>query len=233
MKIAIMQPYLFPYVGYFQLINAVDTFVIYDDVNYINKGWINRNNILVNGKANLFTISLKDASQNKLINEIELLFSEVEKNKLLKTLNMSYKKTPFFEPVYQIFENQLNFKSNNISDFNLFGIKQVCDYLQIKTTLRPTSSSYNNSELSGEERIIDICNKESANIYINPIGGRDIYTPDKFLNSKIQLYFIKSNNINYKQFKNEFVPWLSIIDVMMFNSVEEIQLMLNQFELIL
>ena len=72
MTVAIMQPYLFPYIGYWQLIHAVDTFVIFDDVNYIKKGYINRNNILVNGQKQTFTLELMSASQNKLINDIDI-----------------------------------------------------------------------------------------------------------------------------------------------------------------
>ncbi|MDR6194877.1 WbqC family protein [Siphonobacter sp. SORGH_AS_0500] len=100
MTLAIMQPYLFPYIGYFQLLNAVDKFVIYDDVAFINRGWINRNSILNNGKAQLFTVPLKEASQNKLIHEISIDTDQKWRDKLLKTIQQNYKKAPHFAAVF-------------------------------------------------------------------------------------------------------------------------------------
>lgn len=232
MKIAIMQPYIFPYIGYFQLINAVDKFVILDDVNYINKGWINRNNILVNGKSNLFTIPLKDVSQNKLINEIFISDHIDWKSKFLKTIMLSYKKAPYFKIIYPIIEEIINFSITNISIFNLQALEKICQYLEIRTELIPSSSIFKNEHLKAQNKIIDICLKEKASIYINPIGGMELYNKQDFINNNLTLFFIKSSNVNYKQLANDFVPWLSIIDILMFNTNEEVKNRLLQFELI-
>lgn len=232
MKLAIMQPYFFPYIGYFQLINAVDKFVIYDDVNYINRGWINRNNFLVNGHANLFTLPLLEASQNKKINEIELLQDDKWKNKFIRTIEQNYKKAPYFEFVYPVIKNSLLINENNIARFNILQLKAVCDYLNINTEIIPTSGSYNNNHLKGQYRILDICMKEQAKVYINPEGGVELYETKNFNEQGIELFFIKSHSVIYKQFKNEFIPWLSIIDIMMFNTKETILNFLDQYTLI-
>lgn len=232
MKLAIMQPYIFPYIGYFQLINAVDKFVIYDDVAYINKGWINRNNILVGGKASLFTIPLISASQNKLIREIEIENLASYRKKFLKTIEQSYKKSPYFEPVYQIIEQVFDSDIVNIAQFVTFSIKATCEYIGISTPIVDSSTLYQNEHLKAQERILDICLQEKANHYINPIGGMSLYDNAFFETMQIRLNFIKAKPIIYKQFSNEFVPFLSIIDVMMFNSKSEIKGLLNEFQLI-
>ncbi len=232
MKVAIMQPYFFPYIGYFQLINTVDKFIIYDDVNFINKGWINRNNVLVNGNSKLITIPLKDASQNKLINEVFVLNNQKETNKILKTIELSYKKAPFFDTVYSIIQLCIHTDADSIAGYNLKILKEICMYLNISTVFVNTSTVYNNSHLKSQDRILDICLQENANIYVNPIGGINLYSREIFEDKNIHLYFIKPKSIVYPQFKNLFIPWLSIIDVLMFNSKEEVIELLNQYELI-
>lgn len=232
MKIAIMQPYIFPYIGYFQLINAVDKFIIYDDVNFINKGWINRNRILVNGKDSLFTIPLKEASQNKLINSIEVNWDSAWKSKFLKTIEQSYKKAPYYQQVLPLIEGLLNTEKSIFSEIIFENLTQVCQYLEIKTEIVPSSSIYHNTHLKAQERIIDICVQEKTDTYINPIGGLELYDKAAFQAIGKELFFIKSKAIRYTQFKNEFVPWLSIIDILMFNSPEHISTLLNDYELV-
>jgi len=232
MTIAIMQPYIFPYIGYFQLINAVDKFVIYDDVNFINKGWINRNQILVSGQPHLFTIPLKDASQNKLIYEVELALNDPWKKKFLKTFQQSYQKAPNYQKVFLLIEEIVNFESVTIADLTLHAIKKLCAYMNIETEIVDSSRVYNNSEFKAQERILDICKKENASHYINPIGGMELYEKNKFEKEHIRLDFIKSVASPYPQFKNAFVPWLSVIDILMFNDDENIAKLLKEFELI-
>lgn len=232
MKIAIMQPYIFPYIGYFQLMNAVDKFIIYDDVNFINKGWINRNRILVNGNDSLFTIPLKEASQNKLINEIEVNWDESWKNKWLKTIEQSYKKAPHYEEVLPLIEKTLGYNQKNISGLITLNLMLINDYLGINTEIVQSASLYDNSHLKAQERIIDICLQEKATTYINPIGGVALYDKSIFSEKALALFFIKSKECIYKQFKNEFVPWLSIIDVLMFCSKTTIKEYLNNYELV-
>jgi hypothetical protein len=232
MTIAIMQPYIFPYIGYFQLINAVDKFIIYDDVNYINKGWINRNNILVSGQAHLFTIPLKDASQNKLINEVELSKNDPWQKKFLKTVQQSYQKAPYFQKVFVLIEEIVNLDVQTVYELTLNALIKTSAFMEIKTEIVPSSSIYNNTNLKGPERILDICKQENASHYINPIGGMELYDKSKFEKEGIRLDFIKSVSSPYIQFKNAFVPWLSVIDVLMFNSPDEIRQQLEAYELI-
>ena len=232
MKIAVMQPYFFPYVGYFQLIAAVDKFVVFDDVNYINRGWINRNNILVGGKSVLVTLPLKEVSQNKKIYEIDTTSDAKLIDKLVKTVMMNYKKAPFFEPVFTLIQQIFSNKSGSIAELNTIQLKSICAYLNIGSHLVTSSRFYNNDHLKGQDRIMDICNQENADIYINPIGGTELYKRENFEQKGIQLFFIKSQMIEYRQFNHPFVPWLSIIDVLMFNSVEQTREILKQYQLV-
>jgi hypothetical protein len=231
MKLAIMQPYFFPYIGYFQLINAVDKFVIYDDVSYINRGWVNRNNILVNGAPHLIQVPLIAASQNRLINEIEIVDDEKWKTKLLKTIHQSYSKAPFFQPVYSLIESILGNEICKISALNVDTIIAVCEYIGIKTKIVASSAIYNNKHLKGQERILDICKQENASTYINPAGGKDLYDKEVFLQSGIDLQLLQPKMAIYNQFKSEFIPWLSIIDLMMHLDIKELKNHLKQFQL--
>jgi hypothetical protein len=232
MKLAIMQPYIFPYIGYFQLIRTVDTFIILDDVNYINRGWINRNRIIVHGQEKIITVPLNEASQNKLISEIQISSDEKWKGKLLKTIEYNYSRAPFFCKVFPIIKKIIHNPDINLSSFILFSLKELTNYLLINTKIIPTSYTYNNAHLKAQDRILDICLKESATVYINLYGGIKLYSRDKFSIHNISLFFLKANNIKYRQYNNEFLPNLSIIDVMMFNSPEAISDLLSEYELI-
>lgn len=232
MKLAIMQPYFFPYLGYFQLIAAVDKFIIYDDVNFINRGWINRNNILINGKAGLISVPLNGASQNKRIKDILPLSEQKWRISLLKTIEQNYKKAPQFDMVYPMLQQVINNDAGTISDFNYLGIKSVCAYLGISTSLIPSSEIYANSELKGQYRILDICKKENATSYYNPIGGVELYDRKVFTQEDISLSFLKSESPPYKQLTDKFTPALSIIDLLMFASIDEIKFQLNRFRLV-
>lgn len=231
MRIAIMQPYFFPYIGYFQLINLVDKFIIYDDVNYIKRGWINRNRILINDNPSYLTIPLNKVSQNKFIRDIYLNEEDKDFVKIKKSLELAYKNAPYFEKVFPVLEKSLMFKED-VATMNSSLLKSVCDYLGIDTEFIETSTVYQNTHLKGQERILDICLQEKADHYINPIGGMELYNPAIFAEKGIQLNFIKAKLQPYKQFNNTFVEGLSIIDVMMFNDIVEIKEMLNSFELV-
>jgi len=229
MTLAIMQPYIFPYIGYWQLLEASDTFVIFDDVNFIKKGYINRNSILVGEKSSRFNIELIGASQNKLINEIELLGNN---NKLLKTILMAYKKAPYFNIVYPILEDILSNTENNLAKFLGYSLEKIAGYLGITNNIIYSSDITKDNTLKAQDKILDISKRLNATHYVNAIGGQELYDKDKFSANDIQLNFIKTNIIKYKQFKNDFVPYLSIIDILMFNSVEEINKMIKSYELV-
>lgn len=232
MKLAIMQPYFFPYLGYFQLINAVDTFIIYDNVQFIRRGWINRNRILINGQPFMFHFSIKKDIRDKNINEI--YFSDefsYEKAKLLKTIAYNYNKAPYFMEIYQLLTKILNINETNVATMIGNSIQVLCNYIGIKTSIIYSSPIKLDSSLKGESKIIELCKYFNCDHYINAIGGVDLYSKDKFALNNIKINFIKMNNITYPQFDYEFVPNLSIIDVLMFNSTDQIQGFLKECEL--
>ncbi|OPX50370.1 WbqC family protein [Clostridium thermobutyricum] len=232
MKVGIMQPYFLPYIGYWQLLNAVDKYVIYDDVNFIKKGWINRNRILMNGQATLFNIQMKGASQNKKINEIEISKENVWRNKLLKSIELSYKKAPFYEVIFPIIKTIINFETKNLAKYIENSIRVICEYLDINTKLIISSDLKKDNILKGEDKIINICKILGANEYYNAIGGRELYNYDTFKKNDIKLKFLKTENFMYKQFGDSYIEGLSILDVIMFNSKEEVKAMLNKYSLI-
>lgn len=232
MKIGIMQPYLFPYIGYWQLLNAVNKYVIYDDVNFIKNGWINRNNILLNGQAHLITLPLEEASPNKLINEIFITSNVKIKEKLLKTIKQAYLKTPYFDEVFPLIEKTILYEERNIAKAIKFSIEEICKYLGIKTQLLLSSEIEKDNNLKAQKKIIHIIKLLDGDQYYNAIGGQSLYCADDFEKNGISLKFLKTNSIEYKQLKNVFLPNLSIIDIMMFNDKEEIIGLLNSYELI-
>ena len=232
MKIGIMQPYFFPYIGYWQLLNLVDEYVIYDDVNYIKRGWINRNNILLNGQAKMINLHIKDASQNRLIKDTQVSQTTEDTRKLLATIEQAYKKAPYFEPVYHMLEESLNYEETCLSDYLAYQIKTVKEYLGIRTKLLLSSEIEKDDSLRGESKIIAICKKREAGCYINAIGGMQLYKQENFCKEGLKLQFLKTDEIAYPQFKNDFIPYLSIIDVMMFNSVEEVRKLLQKYTLV-
>ena len=230
MKLAIMQPYFFPYIGYFQLINAVDEFVVYDNIKYTKKGWINRNRILVDGKDSYLTIPIKKDSDYLDVKDRYLAESWLfEKNKILNRVSASYRKAPYFPMVFPVIEECILFEERNLFKFILHTLYQVVKYLKIVTPLLTSSSIVINHELKAENKVIAICKARNAEEYLNPIGGVGLYTKEYFKKEGIDLNFLKTNDFAYKQFNNDFVPLLSIIDVMMFNSKKEITDYLNSF----
>lgn len=232
MKTVIMQPYLFPYLGYWQMVANADVFVVFDDVNFIKRGWINRNNILVNGSSHLFTLPLIGASQNKFINEIEITHEAKEKKKILQTIEMAYKKAPYFDVVYPLLEEIMNYPETNLSKFLFNQFKKIFDYLDVKTKLMMSSQIDKDNSLHAQDKIIDICQRLGTTQYINAIGGQNLYDKARFSSENIVLNFIKMRDVCYPQFKNEFVPFLSIIDVLMFNDKKAVQRLLCEFDLI-
>lgn len=232
MKIGIMQPYFFPYLGYWQTLNAVDKYVIYDDVNYIKNGWINRNNILLNNQKHLITIPLDGASPFLLINQIKTTPRENEKEKLLKTIDAAYKKAPYFDVVFPIIHDVIMEKSNLIINALVLQLKSVCKYLDIQTELIISSTMDKDNSLKAQDKVIHICKMLGGTQYINAIGGQELYNFEDFKKNGLELSFLKTEFTPYKQFKNEFIPGLSMIDILMFNSPEQIKTMLNAYSLI-
>ncbi len=231
---AVMQPYFFPYIGYFQLIYACDTFVLLDDVNFIQKGWINRNNILLNGQAHLFTIPLDKPSQNKLILETKLKFDSVARQKFLKTIQAAYKKAPQFDAFYPVFENIVLFDDDDLTNYLENSFRKVFDYLGIEKKFMRSSQVEKDDSLKAQDRIIAICKALNTTRYINLMGGRDLYSTDDFSKESMQLNFIQAQlgQCNYKQLSKNFVPGLSFIDILMFNDVSAIGVLLQNYKLV-
>jgi hypothetical protein len=229
MKIAIMQPYFMPYIGYFQLIKAVDKYVVYDDVNYIKGGWVSRNNILMNGERKIFTIALNGASPNKLFNEIDILddFKKFE-----RTLQGCYARATYYKETIDLLQRIFSYPNKNLAVFLFNSYQEILDYLSITTKLLLSSNLEKNNSLRGKEKVIEICKLLGADNYINAIGGQELYNKQEFQTKGIKLDFLKTGNVVYSQFKKDFVSNLSIIDVLMFNSPEEVNKMLDQYELI-
>lgn len=228
MKLAIMQPYFFPYIGYFQLIHAVDQFVVYDDVNFIKQGWIARNKILLNGDEFMISLQLNGASSYKHINEINVGGNA---EKLVKTIQQAYRKAPFFSECFPVFEGVLRSSEDNLGRFLFHLIRSVSQYLDIQTPLILSSELPKDCNLKGQDKVVHICEVLGAHTYFNVAGGKELYSKEFFREHGIELKFINSKPIIYKQFVDPFVPWLSIIDVMMFNPVGSIHNMLERYEL--
>lgn len=230
MKLAIMQPYFMPYLGYWQAIAAVDKYVVYDDVQYIKGGWINRNNLIIGGQKKMFTIIQEGASPNKLINEIN--FKDNFKG-FLMTVRCNYSKAPFFVDVFPLLEKICSYEKRGIGDFVFNSFNVICNYLDVKTELILSSSFEKDTTLRAEKKVMQICYILGADTYINAIGGQELYSKDEFAENGIALKFIKMDDtISYKQNVDEFIPNLSIIDVLMHNGKEGTKALLNRYTLI-
>ena len=224
-----MQPYFMPYIGYFQLIYAVDVFVIYNNIEYTKKGWINRNRILVNGQAEYISLPLKKDSDYLNIKDRYLSDDwHIERKKLLNRITESYRKAPYFSNVFPIIEEIINYDGKNLFQFIFNSLKIVTQYLEITTPFIISSSIQINHQLQSQKKVMELCKAKNATTYINPIGGVELYSREEFKENGIDLQFLKANNIQYLQLDNEFVPFLSIIDVMMFNTKKEIGELLKE-----
>jgi hypothetical protein len=232
-KTAIMQPYFLPYIGYWQLINSVDEFIVYDNIEFTKKGWFNRNRMLEVDHDRLFTVPIKKDSDYLPVGKRFLSDdSEKEISKTLRIIESNYKKAPHFSNIYPIIKECFLFSDKNLFEYIFNSIKIICSYLGIDTELVISSDVAVDHSLKAEEKVIAICKARDTDTYINAIGGKELYDKQEFSKNGIDLKFIKSKNIEYKQLGNEFVPGLSIIDVMMFNDKEKIQHMLEEYELV-
>jgi WbqC-like protein family len=231
MTLSIMQPYFLPYIGYWQLMQAADTFVIYDDVAFINKGWINRNNMLANQAESIFTIPLIGASQNKKINEINIDWQSNWDKKLIKSIQQNYSKSISYHIFFPVLETILAHKTENIADFIAFSFDKMIEYLDINVTIL-RSERYQNSDLKAQERIIDICVQEKAKKYINAIGGQSLYDAQSFKQKDIDLKFMQTQLLPYPQKSTTFKPYLSILDLCMNVEQNDLITHLNAYELV-
>jgi WbqC-like protein len=225
-KLGIMQPYLFPYIGYFQLLQAVDRFVVYDDVAFIKQGWINRNRVLINGAAGYITVPVKHASSFVLIRDT-VVDDDPQSvrwiDRMLKTIGSAYRRAPQFACVFPLVEAVLNEPTRKIAEIATASLKAVARFLDIRTEWVDSSTRYGNAHLAGEDRVLAICQAEGATDYVNVSGGRALYSRERFADRGLQLHFVQPRPLEYRQFQDPFVPSLSIIDVLMFNDRETVK----------
>lgn len=224
-----MQPYLLPYIAYWQLIRAVDKFIVYDDVAYIKQGFINRNYILLQKQKFLFTLNIINASSFRKINEIQVGNNA---GKILKTVEHAYSRAKCFMHTFPVIENILLNREKNLARYITYSLKSICEYLGISTQILLSSELDKRVNLSGQAQLFNICRQFDCHHYINSIGGQALYDKPVFENQGITLKFLRTNNIVYPQFENEFIPQLSIIDMLMFNTPQEIAPFLTAYALV-
>jgi hypothetical protein len=227
-----MQPYFLPYIGYFQLISAVDLFIVYDNIKYTKKGWINRNRMLQNGKDVTFSLPLKSDSDSLFICQRELS-TDLNQNRLLNQFTGAYQRAPYFEQTFPLIEEIVNYGNANLFEFLKHSIVKTCKHLGITTEIRNSSEIAIDHSLKNQEKVLALCEAVAATTYVNAIGGMELYSREKFQDRAVDLRFIQSRPLEYPQLGDAFVPWLSIIDVMMFNQIETIQASIStNYELI-
>ncbi|UXY14482.1 WbqC family protein [Chitiniphilus purpureus] len=227
MKLAIMQPYFFPYIGYFQLLSQVDKFVFYDDVNYIKSGWINRNRLFLNHEVRYITVPVLSASSFVKINKTLVRPGVDWVESLFASLRQSYRRAPYFEPVTMLIREVFEENDGTIGDVARRSVMAVADYLGLERQWVLSSSSYGNDDKRSVDRIVDICAKEAVGEYWNLPGGKSLYRQEDFDSIGVRLGFVDVTLPSYPQFAPEFVPGLSIIDALMFNDKDEVCRMLE------
>lgn len=227
-----MQPYLFPYLGYFQLISAVDTFILSDDLQYVKQSWINRNRVLINGQVQFITFPLKKDNYFRRINERVLSDDfPLRMERMLKTLSQTYARAPCFKAAFPLIERIIRQPDTNLARYNEHSLREICKYLGIGTPLVRSSALAIDPALDAQSRVIESVRRLDGDAYINPIGGTSLYDFDYFEHNGIALNFLRMDDIRYCQYRDEFVPSLSIIDVMMFNDAAHIRELLSRYSL--
>ncbi|MBW7832200.1 MAG: WbqC family protein [Simplicispira suum] len=227
MKGAIMQPYFLPYIGYFQLIASVDQFIVYDNIKYTKKGWINRNRMLLNGIDAMFSLPLKKGSDSLDVVERELA-TDFDRAKLLNQFKGAYGRAPQFELTYPVLERIVCHEDANLFRYIHHSIVRLCEHLGTKTEIKISSEIAIDHGLKGQDKVLALCKAAGADTYINTIGGVELYVKDDFRIQGIDLQFIKARPFEYAQFGAPFVPWLSIVDVLMFNPLNTVRACINE-----
>lgn len=230
MIVGIMQPYFFPYIGYFQLMSAVDCFVFHDDVQYIKGGWINRNRILVDEQPSWVTLPVEKASHDFAINSRRYQLENKATLSIQRQVSGAYRNAPLFLEVADLMAQFLSFDDANVAEFNRHHLIGLARMLGLSCQFFRSSDIEKNHTLKGQDRVIDICKSLGATHYINPIGGLDLYAERDFANAGMQLTFLKARPTEYMQFGRDHVPFLSIVDVLAFNSLQEIIALLSNYE---
>lgn len=233
MKLAVMQPYFFPYLGYFQLIFASDRFVAYDDVSFIKSGWINRNRILLDGEPRFFTVPLRGASSFVAIDRVGINEQNPRwRGRMLDTMRAAYRGARYRDAGVELLERVLASKCESIADLALASVYATLEYLGISRSIARSSRAYDNRHVKGQDRILDICRKERADVYVNAIGGVSLYQAEAFEAEGCDLKFLRSKLPEYSQGPRRFVPGLSMLDAIMHCSPAEVTAMLPEHDLL-
>lgn len=231
MTLGIMQPYFLPYIGYWQLLGLVDQFVVYDNIQFTKKGWINRNRFLRQGTDATFTVPVKKGGEQEHV--VERCVAETfDREALLNQLRENYRKAPCFEAAFPVISAIVRSEHANLFAYILHSIRATAEYLGIKTPLVVSSTVDCDHSLKGQDKVMAICEAMGATTYVNPIGGTELYSRPEFASRGIELKFIKTRPVTYPQFGAPFVASLSIVDVMMFNPVDSIRTMLREYDLV-
>lgn len=226
-----MQPYFLPYLGYWQLLAAVDRFVVYDNIEYTKKGWINRNRFLRHGADAPFTLPLKKGSDFLDIRDRSLA-DDFNPATLLNPFRDAYRKAPYFEAVFPVVERIVTAAPKNLFDYLLHSLMATAAYLEIKTPIIVSSTVPIDHALKSGDKVLAMCGALGANRYLNTVGGQTLYAPDAFAAAGVELKFIQTRPVTYAQLGQPFVPGLSILDVMMFNSPDAVKRMLGEYDLL-
>lgn len=230
MKVGIMQPYFLPYIGYYQMMAAVDKFVILDDVNYIRKGWINRNFIMIGGGQHWLTIPLSAASQNVEIRSLEIAPDTGWKIKMKRSIERAYRRTPLTIETMEMVSRFLEAAEGNLSDFLRMTLQEVCRVLKIETPIVSSSALGSRDGFKGQDKIIRLCTELQADTYVNLPGGRSFYQNEPFKSAGIELCFI-DQTIPPGRLSSGLgdSPYISILDLLMRNSHESVRSALTEF----
>lgn len=233
-KIGIMQPYFLPYIGYFQLMDMVDEFVIYDNIEFSRASWIRRNRMLQNGKDVYFTLPIKKDSDFLDVNQRYLADNfDNEAGRLVRRIESNYSKAPFFKEFFPIVEKIIYYEERNLFDYILNSVVKIKEYLNIATPILTLSKFGKDIQrLRAQDKVIGVCKALQATHYINSSGGTHLYDSESFQKENIELLFFRAKQFEYPQFDNDFIPFLSILDVCMFNSISQVQEYLNHYEII-
>lgn len=227
-----MQPYLFPYIGYFHLMDAADVFVVYDDVQYSKGGWINRNQILVDGSAKWLTMPVEKKPLGTTIHEMDYVHHGSPIDTIANKIRGAYAKAPYYKAVAPFLFELIDQETTNVARFNETILRGVAGALGVKCQIIRASEVPEGQGLRGQDRVLDICRRLEPRTYVNAIGGVELYENEVFEEKGMDLRFILSDSIRYDQFHDPFVPNLSIIDVLMFNGFEGTEAFVGRYKLV-
>ena len=227
MTLGIFQPYFLPYLGYWQLLAMVDRFVVYDNIEYTKKGWINRNRFLRDGQPAYFTVPIKKGSDFLTVAARQVA-DDFDREQLLRTLAASYRRAPQFATVFPVIERIVQAPFDNLFEYLHFSLGEMARFLEISTPVVVSSTIAIDHTLKAEQKVLALCKALGADRYVNPIGGQALYSPAAFAAESIRLEFLHSRPLEYPQFGGPFVPNLSIVDVLMFNPMSTVRGLLTE-----